>query len=265
MSRFHSNTNQFHQEVILHSSDQNDLSKSANTYHKSRFSPYHTHQSLKQFRQQNKFTNEPPPPPVNTTANYMVKHEAHTFNSPMSFPSANFHANDPAMATMASVAAAAAAQASFFPYQKTTFNPFKNISLNLSENSPSYFYDSSSTSRNNLSALSSGYCSLDENNSLYNPKAVNVNDSKTSFSHLNSNASLAHIMNWIKNAPSTENLVDLTSRMLFSAIKWTKTQRNFLNLSTADQFLLINENISELYILQMAENKSALNESKSNF
>jgi hypothetical protein len=137
-----------------------------------------------------------------------------------------------------------------------SFNPFKNISLNLSEN----FYDSSS-SRN----VSSGYCSLDENNSS-NVKSfntsVNFNHSNNNNTQkINSNASLAHIMNWIKNEPSTEHLVDLTSRILLSSIKWTKTQRNFLNLPLSDQVLLINENISELFILQMAENKSAFNES----
>jgi len=137
--------------------------------------------------------------------------------------------------------------------------------------------------------MSSGYCSLDENNSFINGKSFNTSQNASfHFNHtntpitsnnnnnnssnvklqaplVNSSASLAHIMNWIKNEPSTEHLVDLTSRILFSAIKWTKSQRNFLNLPLADQVLLINENISELYILQMAENKSAYNESEFRF
>ena len=128
------------------------------------------------------------------------------------------------------------------------FSAFKNISLNISENAaPAY-----------LSNLSSGYCSLDEKNmsNLSSPSAM------ADSAKLNSSASLAHIMNWIRSTPSEENLVEVTSRILYSAIKWTKTQRNFLSLPLADQKGLIYENISELYILQMAETKSASNESR---
>lgn len=132
------------------------------------------------------------------------------------------------------------------------FSAFKNISLNISENAaPAY-----------LSNLSSGYCSLDEKNmsNLSSPSANMADSAK-----LNSSASLAHIMNWIRSTPSEENLVEVTSRILYSAIKWTKTQRNFLSLPLADQKCLIYENISELYILQMAETKSASNESRNFF
>jgi hypothetical protein len=279
------------------------------SFYKSRFSPYHNYQSLKNVRQSqqhSKFSNgnhnninsnesssirnlkletsslapQPPPPPFDSQN--MV-----FFNSP-NYSVAPSSSNEAAV-----TAAAVAATAALFPSPSMlypnkshgSFNPFKNISLNLSDNfyDPSLSSSSAGSSRNNMS---SGYCSLDENNSFINGKSFNTSQNASfHFNHtntpitsnnnnnnvklqapfVNSSASLAHIMNWIKNEPSTEHLVDLTSRILLSAIKWTKTQRNFLNLPLADQVLLINENISELYILQMAENKSAYNESEFHF
>ena len=251
----HQELNEFDQ-MNAHNSKASSISSSSvassTSYYKSRFSPYHTSHSLKQFRQQNKFSNNFCGEQLSLNKIEPQLAEQHHqsmsyFNSPMNFPGASSLFPVP-------------------PYQQKSsqFNPFKNISLNLSENSPSYFYDAAS--RSNVSTLSSGYCSLDENNSMNNAtKVAAFGMNEMHHKHLNSSASLAHIMNWIKNAPSAENLVDLTSRILFSAVKWTKTQRNFLNLPVSDQILLLNENISELYILQMAENKSAFNESAWNF
>ena len=67
-------------------------------------------------------------------------------------------------------------------------------------------------------------------------------------------------MNWIKSAPSTENFNEVTSKVLYAALKWAKTQRNFVNLPQSYQVQLINESLSELFILQMAENKLCLND-----
>ncbi len=72
-------------------------------------------------------------------------------------------------------------------------------------------------------------------------------------------------MNWIKSEPNAENFNELTSRILYSALKWTRTQRNFVNLPLNDQVLLLNDCLNELFILQVAENKSALTEGCFNF
>ena len=72
-------------------------------------------------------------------------------------------------------------------------------------------------------------------------------------------------MNWIKSEPNAENFNELTSRILYSALKWTRTQRNFVNLPLNDQVLLLNDCLNELFILQVAENKSALSEGCFNF
>ncbi len=90
-------------------------------------------------------------------------------------------------------------------------------------------------------------------------------ESVSSNCKFNSNASLAHIMNWIKSEPNAENFNELTSRILYSALKWTRTQRNFVNLPLNDQVLLLNDCLNELFILQVAENKSALTEGCFNF
>lgn len=254
----------------------NSGAENSSSFYKSRFSPYPNYQSVRGGFRQNNNPNEHLPPLRNTklieTSPIYDAQNASFFNvSSSSIQAAN------------EAAIAALFPASSMLYHKNpVFNPFKNISLNLSENSasPSFSYDPCAS--RNVSSLSSGYCSLDENNSktAFNTSQMNAlyenmhnklqqnaitpppsNSNKQS--HLNSSASMAHIMNWIKNEPaSVEQLVDLTSRILLSAIKWTKTQRNFLNLPFNDQVLLLNENISELFILQMAENKSAFNEIK---
>ncbi len=171
---------------------------------------------------------------------------------------------------------------------------FKNVAASLSNLGVNSFLNSSSCSAVNVSSASSGYSSnsdetfqhstnssSSENNgkeALQNSNLINdcdnikqekttkVEQQQLNFANsnkLNSSASLAHIMNWIKSAPSTENFNEITSRILYSALKWTKTQRNFINLPLNDQFLLINESLSELFILQMAENKLSLNDGNS--
>ena len=66
-------------------------------------------------------------------------------------------------------------------------------------------------------------------------------------------------MNWIKSEPNP-NVNELTSRILYSALKWTKTQKNFMDLPLNDQIILLNDCVNELFILQTAENKSSLTE-----
>ena len=66
-------------------------------------------------------------------------------------------------------------------------------------------------------------------------------------------------MNWIKSEPNL-NVNELTSRILYSALKWTKTQKNFMDLPLNDQIILLNDCVNELFILQTAENKSSLTE-----
>ena len=151
---------------------------------------------------------------------------------------------------------------------------FKNVAASFSSASA------------NISSASSGYSTSDETSSvgenhkevLQNSNLVNesikteyetkedqkpINMVAENNSKLNSTASLAHIMNWIKTTPSTENFNEITSRILYAALKWTKTQKNFINLPVSDQILLITESLSELFVLQMAENKLSLNDGKS--
>lgn len=149
---------------------------------------------------------------------------------------------------------------------KLNNSAFKNV------NSFESFNSAKNRSIINSSSASSGYSTSDDNNDSIKTE----NDSKESVdltndnkfetitsnnsNKLNSSASLAHIMNWIKSEPSAENFNELTTRILFAALKWTKTQRNFLNLPINDQILLINDCLGELFVIQMAENKSSLNE-----
>lgn len=79
-------------------------------------------------------------------------------------------------------------------------------------------------------------------------------------SKVHSSASLAHIMNWVKSEPTTEHLIDSTSKILLSALRWAKTLRSFVTLPAHDQTQLLAENLNELFILQMAETKSFMNE-----
>lgn len=75
-----------------------------------------------------------------------------------------------------------------------------------------------------------------------------------------SRASLANIMDWIKSRPTDNWLDDVASKVLFAALRWAKTQTKFLSLPQSDQNALIVENLSELFILKMAETKSFMNE-----
>jgi hypothetical protein len=149
---------------------------------------------------------------------------------------------------------------------KLNNSAFKNV------NSFGSFNSAKNRSIINSSSASSGYSTSDDNNDSIKTE----NDSKESVdltndnkfetitsnnrNKFNSSASLAHIMNWIKSEPSAENFNELTTRILFAALKWTKTQRNFLNLPINDQILLVNDCLGELFVIQMAENKSSLNE-----
>ena len=153
-------------------------------------------------------------------------------------------------------------------------NTFKNFGSIFS---PKNSLLPSNISASNTSALSSGYNTFDENNSqLANDQNKQAYSSDSASSDQNSNTennienkknlgSLAHIMNWVKSTPTTENLIDLTVRLLFSVIKWAKRNRNLNLLSESDQNILISDNLSQLFILQMAESKTTLNECKKYF
>ncbi len=152
-------------------------------------------------------------------------------------------------------------------------NSFKNIGSIFS---PKKTLFPSNISTTNTSNLSSGYNTFDENISPQTHHQNKQSFSSDSISSSNENiifensiennkknlGSLAHIMNWVKTTPTTENLIDLTVRLLFSVIKWAKRNRNLNLLSEVDQNLLISENLSQLFILQMAESKTTLNECK---
>lgn len=150
---------------------------------------------------------------------------------------------------------------------------FKNAFANSRTTVPSFLNSPVSA---NISSASSGYSTSDETYSVEHTKETNTQNTsnesiktessstedsdKPERSQLKSNLSLAHIMNWIKSTPSTENLNEVTSKVLYSALKWTKTQKNFVSLPSSDQAILVNESLSELFVLQMAENKVSLSD-----
>ena len=194
-----------------------------------------------------------------------------------------------------SAAAAAAAAAASYPFGSLTspivcnnnfqlMNQLNNSKMALNSafknvNSTFGSFNFKNTSINsvnyslaNSSSASSGYSTSDDNNDSikteHDSKESEMSSEKNfetlagncKLNSSSNNASLAHIMNWIKSEPSSENFNELTNRILYSALKWTKTQRNFVNLPLNDQVLLLNDALSELFILQMAENKSTLSE-----
>lgn len=119
----------------------------------------------------------------------------------------------------------------------------------------------------NASENTSGYNTCDEakNESISvdddtNPDMEQKEDDIVEKNKLHSSASLAHIMNWVKSTPTTENLIESTSKILLSALRWAKTLRSFITLPSQDQMQLLSENLNELFILQMAETKSFFNE-----
>ncbi len=150
---------------------------------------------------------------------------------------------------------------------------FKNFGSFLSPKNPLF---PNNISISNASTSSSGYNTLDENNSLltnesnkqpYSSDSIrfsseNINVENNLDNNKKNLGSLAHIMSWVKSTPTTEDLIDLTVRLLFSVIKWAKRNRNLNLLSEADQNILISENLSQLFILQMAESKTTLKECK---
>lgn len=110
----------------------------------------------------------------------------------------------------------------------------------------------------NASDNTSGYNTCDE---VRNESAEEEEEETTDKQHkIHSGASLAHIMNWVKSAPTAENLIESTTKILLSTLRWAKTLRSFVSLSTQDQLHLLSENLNELFILQMAETKSFMNE-----
>lgn len=114
----------------------------------------------------------------------------------------------------------------------------------------------------NASDNTSGYNTCDEvRNESVDSESESKEEEETAEKYkLHSSASLAHIMNWVKSAPTTETLIESTSRILLSTLRWAKTLRSFLSLSTQDQLQLLNANLNELFILQMAETRSFINE-----
>ena len=106
-----------------------------------------------------------------------------------------------------------------------------------------------------------------ENNSKQKSSTTSNNSSSSkNNNNINSNnsASLAHIMNWIKSTPSSssESLAELSTKIFYAAMRWAKTQGNLQALPVMDQSLIVNDNLNELFLLQMAETKTISNESK---
>ncbi|RNA12609.1 photoreceptor-specific nuclear receptor-like, partial [Brachionus plicatilis] len=114
----------------------------------------------------------------------------------------------------------------------------------------------------NASDNTSGYNTCDDarNESVSVDDEAKWDSEPREDSKVHSSASLAHIMNWVKSAPTTEHLIDSTSKILLSALRWAKTLRSFVTLPGHDQSQLLAENLNELFILQMAETKSFMNE-----
>ena len=69
------------------------------------------------------------------------------------------------------------------------------------------------------------------------------------------------IWNHMMIAP-TDNIYEMATRILFTSVKWTRTQRSFLTLPFSDQALLLEDAWSDLFILTAIETKFITNESK---
>ena len=161
---------------------------------------------------------------------------------------------------------------------KNAFNSNSGGSKIINHPSSSSFLLNSPVSANNVSSASSGYSSTSDETSYSNGEGIGAAGKESSafvvqnndenatdngklmektggVEKVNSSLSLAHIMNWIKNEPTAENFSEVTSRILYAALKWTKSQKNFRSLPGSDQTLLVNESLCELFILQMAESK----------
>jgi len=119
----------------------------------------------------------------------------------------------------------------------------------------------------NVSSTSSGYSSTSDetsaqntsNESIRTESAEDVNSAETTSNA--SKLSTAHIMNWIKNEPSSENCSsEATTKTVYTALKWARSQKNLNSLVANDQALLVNESLAELFVLQMAENKLSVND-----
>jgi hypothetical protein len=105
------------------------------------------------------------------------------------------------------------------------------------------------------------------NDQLKNEYDNKIDDTKLQKHQIGENsecsANLGNIINWIRNGStlSPENLIDLSTKVFFLANRWARSQRNLTALSLADQNKLLSENMNELFLLQIAETKSIVNES----
>lgn len=139
-----------------------------------------------------------------------------------------------------------------FKNQLAASSAFKHVANNSYQSDQSYSLNSSS-SVNTSSGYATMYTSVGDESSS---GAVVVDSAaETSKSIAASAASLAHIMNWIKSTPSVESLKDVTTKIFYATVRWAKTQKNFLSLPASDQNSLLNENLTELFVLQMAESR----------
>jgi hypothetical protein len=70
------------------------------------------------------------------------------------------------------------------------------------------------------------------------------------------------VINWNHMVMPTENVYEMATRILFTSVKWARTQRSFLSLPFSDQAVLLEDGWSDLFILTAAETKLISNESK---
>jgi hypothetical protein len=117
----------------------------------------------------------------------------------------------------------------------------------------------------NVSSTSSGYSSTSDETSAQNTsnESIRTESTEETTTRNASKLSTAHIMNWIKNEQSSADTCsgEATSKTVYAALKWARSQKNLSALVASDQALLVNESLAELFVLQMAENKLSVNES----
>jgi len=96
----------------------------------------------------------------------------------------------------------------------------------------------------NISASSSGYCTSEDSS---------VNEEKDSLSKKDDSMKNSDV-------PKSENAYEIATRILFSTIKWARSQRSFFSLPVADQAALLEESWSDLFLLNAAEAKISIAE-----
>jgi hypothetical protein len=140
-------------------------------------------------------------------------------------------------------------------------NNNNSINLSSSINTSGYSTFADESMQNSSSSLQGVGSSSSSSSSYSSGTGFGLADSDMPAvsSRVNSAASLAHIMNWIRNTPSVENLLDVSSKHFYATLRWAKSQKNFISLPLSDQNALINENIAELFVLQMAESRAFSN------